>query len=77
MSGLHDPPNEASRRYGGPQRAPAGQDAVGPDDKAVDAYLEFHFGVKPPEAPAARPQAPSEDEDFETYMRTHFPQTGP
>jgi hypothetical protein len=48
------------------------------DDRLVDEYVRYHFGVEPPEAPAAGqdesvPQAPSEDESFEAYMRTHFP----
>ena len=59
----HDPQNEAARQY---------------DDRLVDDYVRYHFRVEPPSALTARlgeagqPES-TEDEQFEQYMRTHFP----
>ena len=59
----HDPQDEAAREY---------------DNRLVDAYVRRHFGVEPPSAltgrpgEAGRPES-TEDEQFEQYMRTHFP----
>ena len=85
---LYDPQREASRqnapegvaRYD--RREPAQQAAESQaairasDDAAVDAYLRHHCGVEPPEGLRAPTDQPSnEDEQFDAYMRTHFPRT--
>ncbi len=56
---------------------------AGQDDSIVDDYVRYHFrGVDglplepPPPAPVASESGqpePSEDEQFNVYMATHFP----